>query len=43
MERTIGFKERRYIEELRILTKATAIDCLIDDRFDRLIDGIRQG
>ena len=35
MERTIGFKERRYIEELRILTKATAIDCLIDDRFDR--------
>lgn len=43
MERTIGFKERRYIEELRILTKATAIDCLIDDRFDRIIYVIKQG
>lgn len=43
MERTIGFKERRYIEELRILTKATAIDCLIDDRFERIIYVIKQG
>ncbi|HJJ98837.1 MAG TPA: NusA-like transcription termination signal-binding factor [Methanocorpusculum sp.] len=43
MEQTIGFKERRYIEELRILTKVTAIDCLIDDRFDRIIYVIKQG
>ena len=43
MERTIGFKERRYIEELRILTKATALDCIIDDRFDRVIYVIRPG
>jgi N utilization substance protein A len=43
MERTLGFKERRYIEELRILTKSTAIDCLIDDRFDRIIYVIRPG
>jgi len=43
MERTLGFKERRYIEELRILTKSTAIDCLIDERFDRIIYVIRPG
>jgi len=43
MERNISFKERRYIEELRILTKATALDCVIDDRFDRVIYVIRQG
>lgn len=43
MERNIGFKERRYIEELRILTKATALDCIIDDRFDRVIYVIRPG
>jgi len=43
MERTIGFKERRYIEELRILTKSTALDCVIDDRFDRVIYIIRPG
>ncbi|MDR0439305.1 MAG: NusA-like transcription termination signal-binding factor [Methanocalculaceae archaeon] len=43
MERTIYFKERRYIEELRILTNATAIDCLIDDRFNRIIYVIKQG
>ena len=43
MERNIGFKERRYIEELRILTKATALDCVIDDRFDRVIYVIRPG
>ncbi|RQD81260.1 MAG: NusA-like transcription termination signal-binding factor [Methanocalculus sp. MSAO_Arc2] len=43
MERTISFKERRYIEELRILTKSTAIDCIIDDRFDRLIYVITPG
>jgi len=43
MERNIGFKERRYIEELRILTRATALDCVIDERFDRVIYVIRQG
>jgi N utilization substance protein A len=43
MERNIGFKERRYIEELRILTKSTAFDCVIDERFDRVIYVIRQG
>jgi transcription termination/antitermination protein NusA len=43
MERNIGFRERRYIEELRILTKSTAYDCVIDDRFDRVIYVIRQG
>jgi N utilization substance protein A len=43
MERTLGFKERRYIEELRILTKSTAVDCLIDERFDRIIYVIRPG
>lgn len=43
MERSIGFKERRYIEELRILTKATALDCLIDGKFERVIYIIRQG
>lgn len=43
MERNIGFKERRYIEELRILTKSTALDCVIDDRFDRIIYIIKQG
>jgi N utilization substance protein A len=43
MERTVAYKERRYIEELRILTGATAIDCIIDDRFDRLIYVIREG
>ena len=43
MERNIGFKERRYIEELRILTKATALDCVIDDRFERVIYVIRPG
>jgi transcription termination/antitermination protein NusA len=43
MERTISFKERRYIEELRILTKSTAIDCIIDERFDRIIYVVRPG
>jgi len=43
MNRTIGFKERRYIEELRILTKSTAIDCVIDERFDRVIYIIKPG
>lgn len=43
MERNIGFKERRYIEELRILTKSTAFDCIIDDRFDRVIYVVKQG
>ncbi len=42
-ERSIGFKERRYIEELRILTAATAMDCMIDDRFDRVVYVIRPG
>lgn len=43
MERSIGFKERRYIEELRILTRSTAVDCIIDDRFDRVIYVIKPG
>lgn len=43
MDVTIGFKERRYIEELRILTKSTAIDCIIDDKFDRVIYIIKKG
>jgi N utilization substance protein A len=43
MERTIGFKERRYIEELRILTKSTALDCVIDERFDRIVYVIKKG
>ncbi|HQJ88482.1 MAG TPA: NusA-like transcription termination signal-binding factor [Methanoregulaceae archaeon] len=43
MDRSIGFKERRYIEELRILTRSTAVDCLIDERFDRVIYVIRPG
>ena len=43
LERTIRFKERQYIEEILILTKLTAIDCLIDHRFDRIIHVIKQG
>lgn len=43
MERTLGFKERRYMEELRILTRSTALDCVIDERFDRVIYVIQQG
>jgi len=43
MQQIICFKERRYIEELRILTKSTAIDCIIDDNFDRIIYIIRKG
>lgn len=43
MYRNIGFKERRYIEELRILTKSVAVDCLIDERFDRVIYVIKPG
>lgn len=43
MERSLGFKERRYIEELRILTKSTALDCVIDDRFERVIYIIKKG
>ncbi|MDK2889472.1 MAG: transcription termination/antitermination protein NusA [Methanoculleus sp.] len=43
MIRTICFKERRYIEELRILTRATALDCIIDERFDRIIYLIKEG
>ncbi|MDO5845591.1 MAG: NusA-like transcription termination signal-binding factor [Methanocorpusculum sp.] len=43
MERSIGFKERRYIEELRILTKSTAVDCIIDDRFERIVYIIKPG
>jgi len=43
MQQIICFKERRYIEELRILTKSTAIDCIIDDSFDRVIYIIRKG
>jgi N utilization substance protein A len=43
MERTIGFRERRLIEELRIFTRATAVDCIIDERFDRVIYIIKPG
>ena len=43
MERTLGFKERRYIEEIRILTKSTAQDCVIDEKFDRVIYVIKAG
>ncbi|WP_067052541.1 NusA-like transcription termination signal-binding factor [Methanofollis ethanolicus] len=43
MERSIGFKERRYIEELRILTRSVAVDCLVDERFDRIIYVIKPG
>ena len=43
LDLTIGCKERRYIEELRILTKSTAIDCIIDDKFDRVIYIIQKG
>lgn len=43
MERSIGFKERRYIEELRILTKSVAVDCLVDEKFDRIIYVIKPG
>lgn len=43
IERSIGFRERRYIEELRILTKATGVDCLVDDRYDRIIYVIQTG
>lgn len=43
MYRNIGFKERRYIEELRILTRSVAVDCLIDERFDRVIYVIKPG
>ncbi|MEI6840589.1 MAG: NusA-like transcription termination signal-binding factor [Methanomicrobiales archaeon] len=43
MERNIGFKERRYIEELRILTKSTALDCVIDERFCRIIYVVKIG
>jgi transcription termination/antitermination protein NusA len=43
MERNLGFKERRYIEELRILTKSTALDCIIDEKFDRIIYVIKAG
>jgi len=43
MQSLLGFKERRYIEELRIITRSTALDCVIDDAFDRIIYVIRKG
>lgn len=43
MERSIGFRERRLIEELRIFTRATAVDCIVDERFDRVIYVIKPG
>ena len=43
MHSVIGFKERRYIEELRILTKSVAIDCIVDDGFDRIIYVVKKG
>ena len=43
MHSVIGCKERRYIEELRILTKSIAIDCIVDDGFDRIIYVVKKG
>ena len=43
MHNVIGFKERRYIEELRILTKSIAIDCIVDDGFERIIYVVKKG
>lgn len=43
MRSDIGFKERRYIEELKIASKSTAVDCIIDDSFDRIIYVIKKG
>ncbi len=43
VNRNIGFKERRYIEELRILTGAVVFDCIIDERFNRVIYVIKTG
>ena len=43
MNRSIGFRERRYIEELRIVTKSTGVDCIIDDRFDRIVYVVQKG
>ncbi|MDE4907549.1 NusA-like transcription termination signal-binding factor [Methanogenium marinum] len=43
MHSVIGFKERRYIEELRILTKSIALDCIVDDGFDRIIYVVKKG
>ena len=43
MQDVTGFKERRYIDELQVLTKSTAIDCIIDDSFDRIIYIIKKG
>ncbi|KAF1077886.1 NusA-like transcription termination signal-binding factor [Methanogenium sp. MK-MG] len=43
MHNIIGFKERRYIEELRILTKSIAIDCIVDDGFERIIYVVKKG
>jgi len=37
MERTLAYREQRYREELRAQTRATAVDCIIDEKFDRLI------
>ncbi|UUX91712.1 NusA-like transcription termination signal-binding factor [Methanoplanus endosymbiosus] len=43
MQSLLGFKERRYIEELRIITRSTALDCVIDEAFDRIIYVIKKG
>lgn len=43
MQSLLGFKERRYIEELRIITRSTALDCVIDEPFDRIIYVIKKG
>ncbi len=43
LDRTLGFRERRYIEELRILTRSTALDCVSDEKFDRIIYVIKPG
>ncbi len=43
MRSDIGFKERRYIEELKNASKSTAVDCIIDDNCDRIIYVIKKG
>lgn len=43
LERMLGVRERRYIEALKEATGSNALDCISDDRFDRVIYVIRPG